>query len=230
MTVDLRRGRWEDVMSDVECDALIVDAPYSARTHVGHDSGSASADRRELGYGAWDAADVDHFVSSWAPRTRGWFVSITDHVLAPVWAAELERAGRYVFSPIAFVAPGSRVRLVGDGPAQWSCFIVVARPSTATFAKWGALPGAYVLPRGANDRANDRVSVTGGKPLWLMQSLVRDYSRPGDLIADPCAGGGTTLLAAAIEGRRAVGAECLDEHYDIACRRLARGYTPTLFG
>ena len=34
----LRLGRWQDALAGVECDALIVDAPYSARTHGGHDA------------------------------------------------------------------------------------------------------------------------------------------------------------------------------------------------
>ena len=69
----------------------------------------------------------------------------------------------------------------------------------------------------------------GGKPLWLMRSLIRDYSRPGDLICDPCAGGGTTLLSAAMENRKAIGAEMDPKHYEIARKRIAKGYTPSLF-
>lgn len=245
--IDLRCGRWQDVLADVECDALIVDAPYSERTHAGHDGGTASANRTERGrvradgscepgtvrrsitYSAWSNDDVASFVDSWSPRARGWFVALTDHVLVPVWMASLERAGRYVFSPIACVESGSRVRLTGDGPAQWSTWCVVARPVSKAFFRWGALPGAYVVPPGMLGRGANQKEVVGGKPLWLMQSLVRDYSKPGDLVCDPCAGGGTTLLAAAIEGRRAVGAECMPEHYEIAKKRIGRGYTPTLF-
>lgn len=248
MTIDLRAGRWQDVLVDVECDALIVDAPYSARTHGGHDSGTGSvnrsdvgrakadgrielgAQRRSINYEAWTPEDVAAFVASWAPRTRGWFVSITDTVLAPAWADALEAAGRYVFSPLACVEPGSRVRLTGDGPAQWSCWCVVARPTSPQFFRWGSLPGAYVVPAGMREAGAARKAVVGGKSLWLMQALVRDYSRAGELVCDPCAGGGTTLLAAAIEGRRAVGAEALPEHVAKAERRFARGYTPTLFG
>jgi hypothetical protein len=231
--IDLRFGRWQDVLADVECDALIVDAPYSEKTHEGHDTTASNervdaSHRRTLGYCPWNVGDVDAFVEAWSPRTRGWFVTITDHVLAPVWAAALERAGRYAFSPLAFVAPGSRVRIVGDGPAQWSVWLIVARPRQPEFAKWGALPGAYVLPPGQRDLRSAR-AVMGGKPLWLMQALVRDYTRAGDLVCDPCAGGATTLLAAVTEGRRAVGAECLEAHYKLAQKRLARGYTPTLF-
>jgi len=69
----------------------------------------------------------------------------------------------------------------------------------------------------------------GGKPLRLMRAIVRDYTRPGDIVCDPCAGGGTTLLAALTEGRGAVGAEMDPAHYEIARKRLAAGYTPPLF-
>lgn len=237
--IDLREGRWQDVLPDVTCDALIVDAPYSERTHSTHGRSGASAavcyDERTgktrankapkpINYECWKPEDVAAFVDFWAPRTRGWFVTITDHSLAPHWEAALASSGRYVFSPLAFIANGSRIRLAGDGPSQWCCWIVVARPKNAVFHRWGTLPGGYVLPPGEAGNA-----VVGGKPLWLMRALVRDYSRPGDLICDPCAGGGTTLLAAATEGRRAVGAEMDPKHYEIARKRIAKGYTPTLF-
>ena len=64
-----------------------------------------------------------------------------------------------------------------------------------------------------------------------MRALVRDYSRPGDLVCDPCAGGATTLIAAALEGRRAIGAELDPETYALACARIERtALTPPLPG
>jgi site-specific DNA-methyltransferase (adenine-specific) len=230
--VSVRFGRWQDVLADVEsCDLLCVDAPYSAKTHKGHDSGSTpakdGAERASLHYAAWGETEISEFVGSWSPRTRGWFVTITDTVLAPIWSAHLESQGRYVFSPLAFVDPGSRVRMTGDGPAQWSCWVVVARPRTPEFAKWGSLPGAYVLPKGVG--AQGKNVVMGGKPLWLLRALVRDYSRPGDLVVDPCAGGCTALLAAQIEGRCALGAEQMESHFRIGSERLAHGFTPNMF-
>ncbi len=157
MTIDLRSGRWEDVLADVVCDGLIVDAPYSAKTHDGYSPTTSvltacerdarwvkEGVRRSLSYDGWDHVDVQAFVQHWHPRTRGWFVSITDSELAPAWSDALRAAGRYVFSPIACVEPGSRVRLAGDGPAQWSVWAIVARPSA--LHRWGSLPGAYVVP------------------------------------------------------------------------------------
>ena len=162
--------------------------------------------RRAISYAGWTPADVHAFVDHWSPRTRGWMVSITSHDLAPVWAEAMEAAGRYVFPPLPWVAPGSRVRLVGDGPSSWTCWIIVGRPRKGNdrdgrpFSKWGTLPGAYVM-------TSDRSGHIGGKPLALMEALVRDYSRPGDLVCDPCAGYGTTLAAALRQGRRAIGSE-----------------------
>jgi site-specific DNA-methyltransferase (adenine-specific) len=203
----------------VKCDALITDTPYSDKTHSGHNDGARCAvGRRELNFRSWKPADVEAFVDAWAPRTRGWFVSITDHVLAPVWTAALERHGRYVFSPLAFLDPGSRVRRRGDGPAQWATWIVVARPRTLAFARWGALPGGYPRPA---DQPREKPAVVGGKPLWFMRALVRDYSRRGNLVCDPCAGAGTTLRAAVFEGRHAVGAEPVRRNFGLARRLLA---------
>ena len=63
----------------------------------------------------------------------------------------------------------------------------------------------------------------------MMRAIVRDYSRPDWLIVDPCAGSGTTLLAAAMEGRRAIGAEMDPATYGIASQRLHREYQAPLF-
>lgn len=217
---------WRALLDVVpECDSLQTDAPYSERTHGGHGSALCSDMRRDLDYLAWDASDVAEFVEAWAPRVRGWFVSITDHVLAPAWEAALERTGRYVFSPVAFVAPGSRVRIAGDGPAQWATQIIVARPRSREFASWGALPGAYVLPPGHAER----MAVVGGKPLWLMERLVEDYTRPGALVVDPCCGAGTTLVAAQRTGRRAIGGDAMREHAEIAAKRISKPAQAPLF-
>jgi len=244
--MDLRLGDYREVLLDVTCQAVITDCPYSAKTHAGHNAGAHSADearnadyrkrtgkaagkshlkRSKIDYPCWDTADVARFCDFWSTRCSGWIVTITDHTLAPVWATELDRIGRYVFAPIPYISAGAGCRYSADGPSNWTCWIVVARPRTRAAMQWRTLPGAYILPAGYNDRAGGAAHggtlIAGGKTEWLMRALVRDYSRPGDLVCDPCAGGGTTLLAAVQTGRRAVGAELSAETHAKALKRLA---------
>lgn len=55
------------------------------------------------------------------------------------------------------------------------------------------------------------------KPVDLFRWLIRTYSNKGDVILDPCMGGGTTVIAAALEGREYIGIEREKEYFE-ACQ------------
>ncbi|MHB2019521.1 MAG: DNA-methyltransferase, partial [Candidatus Xenobia bacterium] len=57
-------------------------------------------------------------------------------------------------------------------------------------------------------------------PLEIPRRLTRLYSFPGDLVLDPFAGAGTTLVAAEAEGRRSVGYELVPEYAESARQRV----------
>jgi len=59
------------------------------------------------------------------------------------------------------------------------------------------------------------------KPLAMFEWLVRTYSDEGDLVIDPFAGSGTTLLAAQNLKREYLGAEKLDKYREIIKERLS---------
>lgn len=58
------------------------------------------------------------------------------------------------------------------------------------------------------------------KPVGLLTSLITSVTKPGDLILDPFAGSGSTLVAAKKAGRRFIGVELDDQYYQIAKRRV----------
>jgi site-specific DNA-methyltransferase (adenine-specific) len=202
-----------------EVDAVITDAPYDARTHLGHDKGHADFDqetRRSISYAPWEPKDVRAFVKAWSPLCRGWMVSITSDGLAGAWRAAMEAAGRVSFAPIPAIEKGATDRKHNDGPASWTTWVVVGRPRGGRWIGWGSPSPYYLGPR-------EQKPTIGGKPLWLMRSIVADYSRPEDLVADPCCGSGTTLLAAQLLGRRWIGSDV-----DAESAELARERTRTL--
>lgn len=211
-------GDCRDILPTLgKVDHIITDPPYSERTHAGHDAGARSGrdggHRETLGYGALSFPDVAALADSFSAVCDGWIVWITDHTLAPHIGACLEQCGRYVFAPLPYYHPGRSVRLTGDGPSSWTDWCIVAR--TAAQHRWGTLPGGYVAGHGWNDKQR-----MGGKPTRLMQLLVNDYSRIGELVRDPFMGAGTTGVACAREGRRFVGIEIDLDAFDIACRRI----------
>ena len=202
-------------------DACITDPPYSARCHAGHDAGSADAkdgaSRSVLGYAALSASDVRQLAEIYASACDGWIVWMTDSDLALTVRTELEAVGRYAFAPLPFYQPGRSVRLSGDGPSSWTDWIVVAR--TKAQMKWGTLPGGYVAGQGWNDKAR-----MGGKPTALMECLVRDYSRAGQLVLDSHMGAGTTGVACVRLGRKFIGCEIDPAAFEIACQRIEQAY------
>ena len=57
-------------------------------------------------------------------------------------------------------------------------------------------------------------------PLELARRCIRLWSRPGDTVCDPYSGSGTTMIAAALEGRKFIGAELMEGHFEASERRF----------
>lgn len=214
--VILLHARWQDVVASLpQVDAVITDPPYGERTHGGQRHGrkdprytasdSTLLSARGLAYEHWTIGDVRSLVAlCGALCPDGWLACMTSHDLCAAYETAYREANRYAFAPLACTQLYRNVRLAGDGPSSWTDYLMVGRPRT--MKAWGALPGAYVgKPFDDGQNMLDRSKrVTGGKPLWLMRDIVRDYSRAGDLILDPCCGGGTTGRAARQLGRRCI--------------------------
>lgn len=67
------------------------------------------------------------------------------------------------------------------------------------------------------------------KPIPLLKRLIQLFTNPDDVVIDPCAGSGSTLVAAASLGRKAYGLEISKRFYQDACGMLSRYIQPDLF-
>lgn len=205
-----------------EVQAVITDPPFSSRTHDRHNAavknlGTKRADRNILNYQHWEIEQVKQFSLLCNKVCFGWIAVITDDILAHRYKRAMEKLGRVTFPSLPFYDPGRSCRLHGDGPSSWTDWIIVSR--TKAQNKWGTLPGGYIRKAGSGKKFHH-----GGKPISLMVSLVRDYSRKGDIVLDPCMGAGTTGVACLRMGRKFIGIEKDPETFEKAAARIKAEY------
>lgn len=67
------------------------------------------------------------------------------------------------------------------------------------------------------------------KPIALLKRLVELFTDPDDVVIDPCAGSGSTLIAAANLGRKAYGMEISKRFYVDACDAIQKNIQPDMF-
>lgn len=229
---ELHACDWRDAALPT-VDMVCEDPPYGERTHAGqrHERTTGhrgSKDKPQthralvsdvgLQYDHLTPEGVTELIAGAHEVCRGWVLDMTSHDLIRAYESAAAAVDRYCFAPIPIVTPGMNVRLAGDGPSNWTVYLIVTR--TAAKKCWSTKPGAYVVSK---DYAAGRVeghAVAGGKPVGLMEAILRDYTEPGDLVLDRFAGGGTTGVACIRNGRRFVGYERKPEHFEIALKRL----------
>jgi len=62
------------------------------------------------------------------------------------------------------------------------------------------------------------------KPVELSKTIIKNSSRPKDIVIDPCAGSGSTLMACETSGRRCYAAEIEPKYVDVVLNRY-KNYT-----
>lgn len=210
-------GDAREILPSITCDHIITDPPYGLGTHEQHDARTArrsdGANARQLGYAGLSPDDVAALLPVMSAATEGWIVWFTNFDLSPCVQAQMKALGRTTFPALPYFHAGRSVRLAGDGPSSWTDWILVSR--TAKHKHWGTLRGGYVAGPGWDDKER-----MGGKPTRLMELVVSDYSRPGEVVCDPFMGAGTTGVACHKTGRDFIGIEIDEPTFDLACRRI----------
>lgn len=210
-------------------DHVITDPPYSehvdANVRRGKKTKTQISAPMVLGF---DPATTEKRArwARWIARAaRRWVLVFSDHESSMDWAAHLQRAGLVYVRRALWIKTGAleitadrlphsgAPQFTGDRPGQGDESIVVCHKGTNMRWHRGGYPAIYTAPVVPPSR---RVHKTE-KPISLMCDIIRDFCDASDVIADPFAGSGPSLVAAKMLGLR--GAVGLDR--DLKCANLA---------
>lgn len=209
-------GRVDHFVKDPPYEAIMHEAKGAkARQDLRTDGGSAS---QELDFAPID--EIRSQVVDLGTQCDGWFIAFCTPEGVGRWADVINASPMKYKRACAWVKPDAMPQMNGQGPGPGFENFVCAWAGRG-HSRWnaGGKRGVYVEPCNPRDR-------TGGhpteKPWRLMRDILFDFTNPGDLVADPFMGSGTTLVAAALTGRRAIGIEQNPEYFELACRRVQK--------
>jgi DNA modification methylase len=122
-------------------------------------------------------------------------------------------------SPRRFARKHDDILFYAAGPGYW--FEPPLIPATSVRLRGAMKKATDVLDiPSINNMAAERVGYPTQKPLALLELLVCACCPPGGVVADPFCGSGTTLVAAARNGRGFVGVDSNPRAVELARRRL----------
>ncbi len=194
-------------------DAVITDPPYSSgglmRSDRAQATGSKYANRIERVSFSGDNRDGrawHYWCALWISeclrvvKEQGYLLMFCDWRQAPT-AADALQAGGFVWRGTVAWNKGEAARAPHKGYFRHQCEYVQwgTRGGRDPLEHAGPFPGCFDVSVLQDDKHHQT-----GKPTALMRELVKCVP-PGGIILDPFAGSGTTLVAAELEGRRAIG-------------------------
>ncbi|WP_172121441.1 DNA methyltransferase [Actinomyces faecalis] len=207
----------------VDCDALVTDPPYgrgwkqgavSKEYRNGRSTSRPQSPKCDGIANDSDTAARDAALSMWGPDRPA--VVFGDLMLAPPDGTRLVAV---------YAKPGASSPFGSVAGVRRTCeaIYLMGRWPGSTF---GGRPGLFRTTETANGGSSGIVAKAGGHPHAKAMDVMRDLIRltpDGASIADPFAGSGSTLVAARLMGRRAVGVEVEERFAEMAARRLSQG-------
>lgn len=221
---------------DGDVDAIITDPPYEIgianqgwdKTGVAHDPETWESFRTLLkpgGYVLAFGSTRNHHHLAMALEEAGYTIQDEIPWLYAQGYPKREGLLKPANEPIVVArnggSPSADSSLAVSG--RWPANLAVDESVAAYLADQGAPPFAFVAKPSPGER---RLGAAGAyhetvKPLKLMRWLVKLFTREGDRVLDPFMGSGTTIAAALIEKRDAVGIERDPDHFQNATIRIA---------
>jgi len=192
-------------------DHVITDPPYSERTHKGARTGSGGGELlitfAHIEFDALRSLLESIRVSRWVVMTCD-LAHAAQLMICPPKSLEFIRLG-------VWVKPNPCPQFTGDRPGQGFEQVAILHPSGKKRWNGGGYPAVWTCNKISGRHPTE-------KPLELYTRFIEQFTDKGDTILDPFMGSGTTLEAAKLMGRRAIGIELEEKYCEIAVRRLAQ--------
>lgn len=198
-------------MPDESVDAIITDPPYGINYHTKGTGASIKNDKSPF---IWFLYDAFRVLKS-GDSGRGSLICFTRWDVEQTFIDAMKLAGFQVKSEVIW---DKVMHGMGGCKAQFA-----PTHENVVFAVKGKFSFPGKRPRDVvtyHKLASGEMIHPTEKPVGLLTSLVNAVTKPGDLILDPFAGSGSTLVAAKKSGRRFIGVELDDEYYEKARRRI----------
>lgn len=193
-------------VDDKSIDHIITDPPYEEHVHADNRRSQGKNGTIYTPQMLFDhLSDEERWCAAqeFVRVCRGWILVFCSLEQAGLWVHDLVQAGAKRRTTLTWTKTNCAPKFQGDGAAQ-GCEVIVTAWAGRGKSIWncGGMNGTY--PAMA-ERIGRRHPTQ--KPLSLMRQLVADFTQPGQLILDPYAGGGQTLVAAKNLRRRYAGYE-----------------------
>lgn len=235
-SVTLYLGDCREVLPTLaEVDHVITDPPYGEHVHsAARSSRMQSSNDRGGKYGVDTRRKVDlgfdHLTSGlrgfcaaeFARLSKRWVLVFSDTESSHLWREDLEGAGLDYIRTGAWIKVGSTPQFSGDRPATGFEAITIAHPKGRKRWNGGGKHAVWTHPIVLDRGRNGARLHTTQKPHELMQTLVGQFTEGGDVVLDPFAGSGTTLVAARMLGRKSIGIERDERYCEVIAKRLAQ--------
>ena len=158
----------------------------------------------------------------------GWLVAYSGQAALPGSMAALSASGLNYRWTLATTYPGrEQMARIGDMTVLtgWKPVLAYRKPPFGSargahgrFTAGGRTGIRDLLPGGGHEKSSHEWQ----QPISESLEIVSRFTAEADIILDPFAGSGTTLVAAKAAGRRSIGIEIEERHCEAAATRLSQ--------
>jgi site-specific DNA-methyltransferase (adenine-specific) len=190
-------------------DLVLTDPPYSDQVHKGARTRNSNNPKALVDFDSISLDDIRAVIEKLP--LDGWFVATMarEHT----FSCETDPPTGFEFMQFGvWVKPNSAPQFTGDKPATGWESVCIMRNNKRPWDGGGK--------RAVWQFNTEQSGHPTSKPVKLFTSFIQQFG--GDTILDPFMGSGTTLVAAKLQGKRAIGIEREEKYCEIAVQRLGQ--------